>query len=186
MYEQVIAGVVLVLLLVLCLPFAAIQKLVLEVYGWVLRLALLALLGAAAYLWFRPGQLPVEVTDTLNNFPRLRALLPEPGTPNFGISVAVLFVAVLLPLLAVLDVCRKLAGGRLRRLRALAAGPVVEAPPPAPAPLQGPSPAPRRIDRRAAADTLAKAASRQPFCTADRRQQEPPIPPSPEPLRRYT
>jgi hypothetical protein len=171
MYEQVIAGVGLVLLLVLCLPFAAIQKLVLEVYGWVLRLALLALLGAAAYLWFRPEQLPVEATDTLNNFPRLRAFLPEPGTPNFGISVAALVVAVFLPLLAVLDVCRKLAGGRLSRLRVLAAGPVAEAPPPAPAPQQGPSPAPRRIDRWAATDTLVEAASRQPVRTTDRRQQ---------------
>jgi hypothetical protein len=161
MYEQVIAWVGMVLLLVLCLPFAAIQKLVLEVYGWALRLALLALLGAAAYLWFRPEHLPVEATDTLNNFPRLKALLPVPGTPNFGISVAALVVAVLLPLLAVLDVCRKLAGGRLRRLRVLAAGPVAEAPPPAPAPQRGPSPAPRRVNRWAAADTMAEAASRQ-------------------------
>src|SRR5579884_3882749 len=108
MYEQVIVWAGLALLLMLCLPFAAVQKLVLEVYACVLRLALLALLGTVAYLWFRPEQLPVEVTDTVNDFPRLRALLPEPGTPNFGICAAALIVAGLLPLLAVLDVCRKL------------------------------------------------------------------------------
>lgn len=170
-FEQVIEWVGLALLLVLCLPFAGVQKRVLEVYGWALRLALLALLGAAAYLWFRPGQLPVEVTDTLKNFPLLRALLPEPGTRSFGISAAVPVVALLLPLLAVLDVCRTLAGRRLRRLRVLAAGPGAEAsPPPVPAPPWGPIPAPRRIDRRAAADTMAEAASRKPLRPADRPQ----------------
>ena len=172
MYEQVLAWGGLALLLVLCLPLAAVQKLVLEVYGWVLRLAVLALLGTAAYLWFRPEHLPVEVTDTVNDSPRLRALLPQPGTPNFGICAAALVVAGLLPLLAVLDVCRKLAGGRLRRLRGLAAGPAAEAPhPPAPAPQRGPSPSPRRIDRRGAADTMAEAGSRKPFRVADHLEQ---------------
>jgi hypothetical protein len=171
-YEQVIAWVGVALLLVLCLPFGGVQKLVLEVYGWVLRLALLALLGAAAYLWFRPEHLPVGVTDTLNNFPRLRALLPEPGTQHFGICAAALFVAVLLPLLAVLDVTRKLAGARLRRLRALTAGPGAEKPrPPAPASQRGPSPAPRGVDRWAAADTLAAAGSRKPSRVADHPEQ---------------
>src|SRR5262249_20437341 len=94
LYEQVIAWVGLALLLVLCLPFARIQKLVLEVYAWALRLALLALLGAAAYLWFRPGDLPVEVTDALNDFPLLQAILPEPGTQPFGVCAAALLVAV--------------------------------------------------------------------------------------------
>ena len=161
LYEQVIAWVGLALLLVLCLPFARIQKLVLEVYAWALRLALLALLGAAAYLWFRPGGLPVEVTDTLNSFPRLRAILPEPGTQPFGVCAAALLVVVLLPLLATLDVSRKLAGWRLRRLRALAAEPRVVAPPPVSEPR--PAPPVRRVDRRAAADTLAEAGSRKPF-----------------------
>jgi hypothetical protein len=163
MYEQVIAWVGLALLLLLCLPFAAVQKQVLEVYGWALRLALLVLLGAAAYLWFRPEQMPVEVTDTLNNFPLVMALLPEPGTQHFGISAAAVVVAMLLPLLAVLDVCRKLADGRPGRLRVLGVGPGAEEPlRPAPAQQRGPSPAPRRIDRRAAADTMAEAASRPP------------------------
>src|SRR5262249_33627122 len=123
LFEQVLVWGGLALLLVLCLPFAWIHKLVLEVYAWALRLALLALLGAAAYLWFSPGELPGEVGDTLNNFPRLKAILPEPGTQLFGVCAAALLVAVLLPLLAVLDVGRKLAGWRLRRLRALAAEP---------------------------------------------------------------
>src|SRR5262245_4743655 len=129
-YAQVIVWVGLALLLLLCLPFARIQKLVLEVYAWALRLALLALIGAAAYLWFRPGDLPVEVTDTLNSFPRLKAILPEPGAQHFGVCAAALGVLLLLPLLAVLDVSRKLAGWRLRRLRALAAEPkIAESPP---------------------------------------------------------
>src|SRR5262249_23767233 len=115
--EQVIVWVGLALLLVLCLPLARIQKLVLEVYAWAVRLALLGLLGAAAYLWFRPGDLPVEVMDTLDNFPGLQAILPEPGTQHFGVCTAALLVIVLLPLLAILDVSRKLAGWRLGRVR---------------------------------------------------------------------
>jgi hypothetical protein len=159
--EQVIVWVGLALLLVLCLPLARIQKLVLEVYAWALRLALLGLLGAAAYLWFRPGDLPVAVTDTVDNFPGLQAILPEPGTPHFGVCTAALFVIVLLPLLAILDVSRKLAGWRLRRLRALAAEPKVAESPPAPE--RRPAAVVRRVDRRAAADTLAEAGSRRPF-----------------------
>jgi hypothetical protein len=161
MVEPVITWVGLALLLVLCLPFATVQKLVLEVYGWVLRLALLALLGGAAYLWFRPKELPVEVTDTLSNFPRLRAILPEPETPNFGICAAALIVAVLLPLLIVLDVSRRLAGRRLRRLRDLAAGRTAETPSPVAASQVVPKPVPRRVDRRAAADTMAQASARK-------------------------
>jgi hypothetical protein len=165
MYEQVIAGVGLALLLVLCLPFAGVQKLVLGVYAWALRLALLALLGASAYLWFCPD-LPVEVTDTLANFPGLMAVLPEPGTPYFGISAATFLVAVFLPLLAVLDVCRKLAGGRLR-IHTVGLG--AEAPLPAgSAPQRTASPAPRRADRRAAADAMAEAGSHKPSRFVDR------------------
>jgi hypothetical protein len=161
MYEHVIAWIGLALLLLLCLPFPAIQKLILRIYGSVLRLALLALLGAAAYLWFRPEQLPVEVTDTLGNFPLLTSLLPEPGTQLFGISAAAVGVAILLPLLAVLDVCGKLADVRPGQRRVLGAGPGAEEPlRPAPAPQRGPVPAPRRIGRRGAADAMAEAASR--------------------------
>jgi len=163
LYEQVIAWVGLALLLVLCLPFAVIQKLVLEVSAWALRLALLALLGAAAYLWFRPGDLPVQVTDTLNTFPRLRGILPEPGAQHFGICATSIIVITLLPLLAILDVSRKLAGWRLRRLHTLATEPKAPAEavePPAPQPR--PAPVVRRVDRRAAATTLTEAGSRKP------------------------
>jgi hypothetical protein len=159
-YLPVIALVGLALLLALCLPFARIEKLVLELSAWVLRLALLALLGAAAYLWFHPGDLPAEVADASNSllstFPRLKGVVPEPGTPYFGICVAALVVIVLLPLLAVLDVSRKLAGWRLRRLRAVAAAPQVVEPP-------APAPAVHRVNRRAAADALARAGSRKPL-----------------------
>jgi hypothetical protein len=145
MYDTIIVWVGLALLLVLCLPLTRVQKLVLEISAWALRLALLALLGAAAYLWFRPGELPVAVADGLNDFPRLRALLPDPMTPNFGVCAAALVVAACLPLLAVLDVSRQVAGRRLRRLRALTASPAAEVPPAEPAPPSRPSPALRPI-----------------------------------------
>jgi hypothetical protein len=161
MYARVIAWVGLALLLVLCLPFTRIQKLALDVYAWALRLALLALLAAAAYLWFYPGDLPAGVTDALNGQPRLKAILPDPGKPHFGVCAAALAVIVLLPLLALLDVGRKLGGWRLGRLRALAAEPKASEPPP-PAPEPRPAPFMRRVDRRSAADTLAAFGSRKP------------------------
>jgi len=159
-YLPVIPLVGLALLLVLCLPFARIQKLVLELSALVLRLALLALLGAAAYLWFHPGALPAAVMDTYNTFlstyPRLKGVVPGPETPYFGICAAALLVSVLLPLLAVLDVSRKLGGWRLCRLRALAAAQQAVGPPPASAPTV------HRVNRRSAADALAEAVSRKP------------------------
>jgi hypothetical protein len=161
MYEQVIAWIGLALLLLLCLPIPAIQKLVLRIYGFALRLVLLLLLGAAGYLWFRPDQLPVEVTDTLGNFPQVMALLPEPGTPLFGISAAAVVTAVLLPLLVVLDVCGKRADVRPGQQRVLGVEPVAEEwLEPAPAPQREPVSLPRRIGRRGAADTMAEAACR--------------------------
>src|SRR5262249_4829613 len=90
---------------------------------------------------------------------RLKGVVPEPGTPYFGACVAAFVVTLLLPLLAMLDVSRRLAGRRLRRLRALAAAPpVVEPSTPAHA-------VHRVINRRAAADALAGAGSRKPFRT---------------------
>jgi hypothetical protein len=153
MYEPYIVWAGLALLLILWLPVAGIQKLVLEVSAWALRLTLLALLGVAGYLWFRPGELPPEVTDVLSGFPRVMAQLPDASSPSFAACVIGPLVAVLLPLLAVLDVCRKLAGRRLRRLRMLTAGP-------APAAVLEPAPAPavRRIERREAAAAMAAAA----------------------------
>jgi hypothetical protein len=156
LYDQVIAWVGLALLLILCLPFARIGKVVLEVYALVLRLALLAVVAAGAYLWFWPDDLPAQVTDVLSTFPFLGNILPEPGTQHFGVCAASLVVFTLLPLLAVLDVSRKLAGRKLGRLRALARQ--VKTLEESPAPPAAPTPV-RRVDRRAAAATLAEAGS---------------------------
>jgi len=172
MYEQVIVLVGLALLLVLCLFFASVRQLVLTVYAWGLRLALLALLGAAAYLWFHPEYMPTEVSDTLTQSPWLRALLPKPGTQNFAIGVAALVVLVLLPWLVVLDICRKSAGKdqRLQRVRSTepaATEPVLLSP----ATQRGPSLALRRIDGRAAAATMAEAGARKPSRAVNRLEQ---------------
>jgi hypothetical protein len=161
LYDQVIAWVGLALLLVLCLPFTPIQKLLLEVSAWALRLALLGLLAAGAYLWFRPQDLPVAVTDALGAFPFLGSVLPAPGTQHFGICAAALLVVPLLPLLAILDVTRQLAGGRLRALAAEADAPEGSPAPPEVAPT--PAPAVRRVDRRSAASALSDAGARKPL-----------------------
>lgn len=174
MHVEILTGVGLVVLLILCLPFATVQKLVLELSALVLRLALLALVAAGAFLLVYPDRLPAEVPEAMNNFPALSRLLPEPGTAPFGACLVGLVVVALLPVLAVLDVTRKLAGRRLYRLRALSAAkaaeapappPVVQtvvAPPPPPAEKEVIAP-PRRTDRQTAADTLASAGSRKPF-----------------------
>ena len=161
LYAQIIAWAGLALLLLLCLPFAAIHKLILEVSAFVLRIALLGVLAAAAYLWFRPGELPPVVTSTLNDLPQVRSILPDPGMQYFGACLAGLIVIPLLPVLAVLDVSRKLAGWRLCRLRALAAEPKAVQSVSEPASAQ-PAVVVRRVDRRAAANTLADAGSARP------------------------
>jgi len=168
LFEQVIAWVGLALLLLLCLPIPAIQKLLLDLCAWALRLALLGAIGAAAYLWLRPGDLPAEARNALNTVPDLKAILPDPEARHFGVCAAAPLVIIILPLLAVLDVTRKLAGWRLSRLRALAAEPKVIQTPPASEP--PPAPIVRRMDRRAAADTLANAGSRKTFLAPDPRE----------------
>src|SRR5262249_27530988 len=153
MDQQIILCVGLAVLALLCLPLAGLQKLVLELSAWVLRLILLALLGGAAYLLFRPEQLPAEVIEVLNRVPALRDLLPAPASPSFGAAVARPAAAALVPLLAVLDVCRRLAGRRLRGIDTLIASPVtgvVTAPP-------ADAVTPRHLDRRSAAGALAAA-----------------------------
>src|SRR4051812_50105986 len=84
MYEPVIACAGLAVLFLLCLPLVGIHKLILELSAWILRLSLLALLGAAAYLWVNPGQLPPEVPEALSRFPWLQPYLPDPATPYFS------------------------------------------------------------------------------------------------------
>jgi hypothetical protein len=72
-------------------------------------------------------------------------------------------VAALVPLLAVLDVTRKLAGRRLCRIRALTAHPVTAPRADELAPAAAPvlRPVERRpIDRRTAADAMANAGTR--------------------------
>jgi hypothetical protein len=170
LYEQIlpyIPWIGMALLIVLCLPLSGIQKLILELYALALRLALLGLVAAGAYLWFYPDDLPTTAAETFNSFPLMRENLPAPGTRAFGFSIAGFLMAALLPVLAVLDVSRKLAGVRLRRLRVLAAKPIVvqEALPAANVVQRDPGP--RRIDRRAAADTLAQASSRKPYRATD-------------------
>src|SRR5438094_9402486 len=104
MLEPVLALVGLALLAVLCLPFSGFQKLVLEVYGLALRLALLALLAGGAVLCLRPELLPVaQAENVLSWFPRMREILPAPGSPLFGAAPAALVTAVLLPPLAGID-----------------------------------------------------------------------------------
>ena len=167
MSEQLIpwaawAGVALVALL--CLPFGCCQKFVLGVSSWALRLALLAVLAGGAYLYFRPAELPAPVSNLLNDFPSVLGVLPDRAAPHFGLCLALLIAAPLLPLLMVLDVTRAIAGRRLSRIRALADGradvvfteparrPVVET-----TPVVDATPVMRPIDRRTASSTIASA-----------------------------
>src|SRR5688500_13184010 len=122
MIEHILLWIGLGALTLLCLPIPPVQKLVLEVSAWSLRLGMIALLAGGAYLWFRPSELPAGVSRVLNDFPGLLSLLPERGSPAFALYLACWVVAALVPLLAVLDVSRKLAG-RVRQIRTLTAAP---------------------------------------------------------------
>jgi hypothetical protein len=181
MPEPILLWAAFALVLLLCLPFAAARKVVLEISSWGLRLVLLALLAGGAFLWFRPASVPADVVRVVDASPLLRDMLPTPGSQSFGLAAATLIVAILLPLLAVLDVARILGGGRLRRLCQLSDARRVEpaptlapAPPPDAEPTSPPSrpviatlPANRRPDRRTAAETMAEAGSRKPFRVTD-------------------
>jgi len=164
MYEQILPWVGLGVLLLLCLPIPPIQKFVLEVSAWALRLAMIGLLAAGAYLWFRPGELPADVSAVLADYPRLLGLLPPQGSPAFALCVACLVVAALVPELAVLDVTRALAGRRLCRARALTALPVAVETSAAPAAVAEAAPVGvpilRPVERRTAATAIASAGSR--------------------------
>ena len=175
MPEHIFLWAAFALVLVLWLPVAGIRKFVLEVSSWVLRLALLAILAGGVFLWFRPASVPAEVVQAVDASPILRDILPTPGSQAFGLAAATLVVAILLPILAVLDVGRILSGDRLRRMCRLTdrtraePAPAPEAvetrlPPP---PTVAPPPINRRPDRRTAAETMAEAGSRKPFRVAD-------------------
>jgi hypothetical protein len=157
MYDQIIPWVVLGLLFILCLPIPIVRRLILAVTSWALRLALLAAIGGAAYLWFRPSDVPGWVLDAAAVFPRLRDALPDPTTSNFGIAVAAIVVGVMLPILAILDTFRHAAW--VERDRARAAEPAAAASPAATAE-PAPAPAQRPPGRTAAADAISSAGSR--------------------------
>jgi hypothetical protein len=153
----------LVLLALFCLPIGSFQKFVLGVTSWALRLALLAVLAGGAYLYFRPAEMPAQVSNTLDQFPTLLSILPDRSAAHFGLCLACLVVAPLLPVLMMLDVTRAIAGRRLSRIRALADGradvviarePVVNS---TPAPIPEAAPVLRPVDRRTASTTLASA-----------------------------
>jgi hypothetical protein len=106
MYD-VLPWVGLGILLLLCLPILPVQRVVLALSSWALRVALVALLAGGAYLWFRPGEMPAQVSAVLNDFPGLLALLPDRGSPAFALCLACWIVTALVPILAALDVARR-------------------------------------------------------------------------------
>src|SRR5262245_28868123 len=110
------------LLALFCLPIGACQRFVLGVSAWALRLGLLAVLAGGVYLYFRPGEMPAQVSNVLNDFPGLLRILPDRAAPHFGLCLALLIAAPLIPFLMVLDVTRRIAGRRLSRLCAIADG----------------------------------------------------------------
>jgi hypothetical protein len=165
MAEQILIWTCFAVVLLLCLPFRGARKLILEASGLILRIALLAVLAGGALLWFRPDLLPGQVVTTLFTIHGVRDLLPAPESPMFGVAAATLLAAVFLPLLAILDVTRRLAWRTTPLL-------VVEpTPAPAPAAVVGrstiPLTGPRKSDRRAAAEKMADIGSRRPFRVAD-------------------
>jgi len=160
----IIAWAGLVMLAILCLPVA--RKFVLELSAWVLRLAMLALLAGGAYLWFRPGDMPAGVSNFLDGEPWLLSMLPDRSAQYFGICASSLVVLALLPLLAALDVTRRLAG-RVGRIRMLTDERVLEAAIAEPAPTVVETtpvgvPVMRPVQRRTAANAIASTWSHVP------------------------
>ena len=162
MFENIIAWAGLGLLFILCLPLAGVQRRLLALYGLGLRVGMLALVGAAAYLWFVPTQLPTEIADTVRNTPSWKSILPDPGAPIFAICAVSLIAAAVLPLIAIISICRRTVG---RREKITASEPVqVRAalvlpdgrPPQS---TQPQDPLPPRFGRRAAANAMAQAGS---------------------------
>lgn len=165
MYETIVAWAGMGLLLTLCLPFATVQRFLLMVYGLALRLGMIALVAAAGYLWFRPAELPSEVANSVRNVPVLERILPEPGTPIFAVCLVSLIAVVILPLIAVIDVCRRRARTQERvAVSEAARGPSApavfeERTAPVPSIPVATNPAPSRFGRHAAANAMADAGS---------------------------
>ena len=146
------------ILLLLCLPILPVQRVVLAVSSWALRLALIGILAGGAYLWFRPGEMPAQVSAVLNDLPGLLALLPDRGSPAFALCLACWIVTALVPILAALEVTRRRVAVRDRvvveetRETVLPVGePVVD---------EVGVPILRPIERRTAAAALAGAGTR--------------------------
>jgi hypothetical protein len=162
MYENIIAWAVLGLVLILCLPLPRVQRFLLSLYGLGLRFGMLVLVAAAAYLWFRPAQLPSEIADTVLASPLLTRLLPEPGAPIFAICAIGLIALVVLPLIALIAVCRRSLSARERIVVTesiqVQAPPVVSESRHATA-VQAQNSLPSRFGRRGAAHVMAQAGS---------------------------
>jgi hypothetical protein len=155
---DILPWVGLVILGLLCLPIPFMQRVILEVSMWALRLTIIALLVGGAYLWFRPGDMPSRVAAVLADFPGLLALLPDRGSPAFALCLACWLAAALVPIVAGLDVVRRLCLVRTRPVV-----PVVEAEPVLPVAEQVEEmgvPVLRPVERRTAAAALATAGSR--------------------------
>ena len=131
------------------------------------RLAMLGL-SRRVYLWFGQASTCRGVA-VLADFPRLLSVLPDRGSPAFALCAACWVVAVLVPILAILDVTRQLAGRRLYRVRALTADTVearlvMKPAPPVAAetvaePVEVGVPILRPVERRTAAAAIASAGS---------------------------
>jgi hypothetical protein len=164
-FLPIVAWAGLVVLAILCLPVA--RKFVLELSALVLRLAMLALLAGGAYLWFRPDAMPAGVSNALDGEQWLLSILPDRSAAHFGICAASVVVMAFLPLLAALDVTRRLAGWRLQRIRMLTDEPVAVAAIAEPVavvndtPPEG-VPVMRPVQRRTAANAIATTWSHGP------------------------
>ena len=162
MYENIIALAGICLLFILCLPLPGVERVFLAIYGVALRLGMLALVAAAAYLWFVPSQIPTAIADAVRNTPLLRSILPEPGTSTFAICAVSLIAVVVLPMIAVIDISRRAVGRRenlvvsepVRVDATRVVSPHLPAPPPY---AQGLPPS--RFGRRAAANEFASGGS---------------------------
>lgn len=187
MAEPILPWVGFAVLLLLCLPLRSVQRFVLAITSWALRLALILLLLAGAYLTFQPGDLPREVAAVVADFPGVLGWLPPIGSPAFGLSLACALVAPLVPLLAGIDCVRRTArltqqlfSQEVKEDRPVSPPPVAATPGGAPPPGSSPDepleaipqaqeieeplpvgvPLLRPIERREAAGALAAAARR--------------------------
>jgi hypothetical protein len=148
----------LAVLVLLCLPIPLMQRVILQISSWALRLAIIGLLLGGAYLWFRPDAMPGRVSAILADFPGLLALLPDRGSPAFGLCLACWLATALVPIVVVFDVARRPSLVHTRSVVEVEAEPVL---PVAEQVLEEMGvPVLRPVERRTAAAALASAGSR--------------------------